>query len=346
MLLKKAGVLVTGALDARVLSIADRAALGTGDDLMDSVKDPATLSRYTVLSGLVSRGLDETALAKAYLDAKRAATLAAVSGAVSAATGPALDQLAVAKQVLSSIWGDARRADPEAGALSLSAPSVDLDETDDWEAFRKVNQPGGASRLADLADGPMTSGHPGTSVPLGGSDAASYPLKDDYQPQGGIGNQAGKPKQDVLGLGSTLTPADFMSKPIALTVFEAATETGFGGHTLARHVGKSLTWLKERLASDTVVTRASSFFSQDIAEDVLTRLRDHDAAEIKAWIGSGAKTGEFKASLADLGFPSPGDLGLLVVKSPLGDVVVTPTEAVIRLTNYQGGIRVLTGMLN
>lgn len=57
-----------------------------------------------------------------------------------------------------------------------------------------------------------------------------------------------------------------------------------GGHTLAKHVGKSLEFLCHRLATEPGITAASSFHSRQVAESAISSvLRSHDK-EVRRWL--------------------------------------------------------------
>jgi uncharacterized protein YukE len=57
-----------------------------------------------------------------------------------------------------------------------------------------------------------------------------------------------------------------------------------GGHTLAKHVGKSEDFLRHRLATEPHITGASTFYDREVAENAISEvLRTHDKA-IWSWL--------------------------------------------------------------
>jgi uncharacterized protein YukE len=63
-----------------------------------------------------------------------------------------------------------------------------------------------------------------------------------------------------------------------------------GGHTLAKHVGKSEAFLRNRLATEPHITAASTFYDRQTAEITLSAFMDANAAEIARWLPGGSKT--------------------------------------------------------
>lgn len=57
-----------------------------------------------------------------------------------------------------------------------------------------------------------------------------------------------------------------------------------GGHTLARHVGKSDTWLTNRLANNPTLTQASSFTNTATAEGVIGTTIGANRNTINSWL--------------------------------------------------------------
>lgn len=72
---------------------------------------------------------------------------------------------------------------------------------------------------------------------------------------------------------SRLTPGG------GLVVHETA-----GGHTLARHVGITEAELANRLATQTTLPRASSFFNREIAEQTISDAMDANHTQITHWL--------------------------------------------------------------
>jgi hypothetical protein len=57
-----------------------------------------------------------------------------------------------------------------------------------------------------------------------------------------------------------------------------------GGHTLAKHVGKSEEFLRNRLATEPHITAASTFYDRQTAETTLSAFMDANAVEIAGWL--------------------------------------------------------------
>ena len=58
----------------------------------------------------------------------------------------------------------------------------------------------------------------------------------------------------------------------------------FGGHTLDRHVGKSVEFLKERFIRDPKIMESSSFYNRAIAENSISKAIHERKIEIDEWL--------------------------------------------------------------
>lgn len=63
---------------------------------------------------------------------------------------------------------------------------------------------------------------------------------------------------------------------------------GLGGHTVARHVGKTDADLIARLSSSSTISGASTFSSQAVAESVISSTIGSNRATLNAWLRSGS----------------------------------------------------------
>jgi Bacterial CdiA-CT RNAse A domain len=63
-----------------------------------------------------------------------------------------------------------------------------------------------------------------------------------------------------------------------------------GGHTLAKHVGKTEAFLNYRLATEPYLDAASTFYNRQIAENVLSEHLDANVREISRWLARNSKT--------------------------------------------------------
>lgn len=70
---------------------------------------------------------------------------------------------------------------------------------------------------------------------------------------------------------------------ISLIEHEACTGSKIGGHTIAKHVGKTEQELRSRLAQEVKLRAVSSFSSLDVAERVLYKAMRANKAGIEAW---------------------------------------------------------------
>jgi hypothetical protein len=76
-----------------------------------------------------------------------------------------------------------------------------------------------------------------------------------------------------------------------------------GGHTLAKHVGKSEEFLRNRLATEPHITGASTFYSRQVAEESVSALLQNHAAAVNHWLrGSRRQLTLFGSSTRPLGW--------------------------------------------
>jgi uncharacterized protein YukE len=61
------------------------------------------------------------------------------------------------------------------------------------------------------------------------------------------------------------------------------------GHTLAKHVGKSHEFLRNRLATEPWINDASTFYNREVAENALSALLLEDRAKIVSWLSTSKK---------------------------------------------------------
>jgi hypothetical protein len=106
-----------------------------------------------------------------------------------------------------------------------------------------------------------------------------------------------------------------------------------GGHTLARHVGRTATQLDARLAAEPHLRMASSFATQAEAEAAATTIMSQNAARIAEWVSAGAQgrlpiTGAFSGGL---------------IRIPGGYSATGTSATFVLLGNGSGGYHILTG---
>ena len=66
-----------------------------------------------------------------------------------------------------------------------------------------------------------------------------------------------------------------------------------GGHTIARHVGKTDAWLTNRLANNPTLTQASTFTNTATAENVISQTISSNRADITNWLRNNPNSKDF-----------------------------------------------------
>jgi filamentous hemagglutinin len=72
-----------------------------------------------------------------------------------------------------------------------------------------------------------------------------------------------------------------------------------GGHTIARHVGKSVVELSERLATQSSLKAASSFSNRAAAESAVSSTLGANSSEISSWLSGSAQRLVLTHSMGD-----------------------------------------------
>jgi Bacterial CdiA-CT RNAse A domain len=62
-----------------------------------------------------------------------------------------------------------------------------------------------------------------------------------------------------------------------------------GGHTLAKHVGKTEDFLRTRLATEPHIDAASTFYNREIAEEWLSAVLHDNQSKIVTWLSRSTK---------------------------------------------------------
>lgn len=89
------------------------------------------------------------------------------------------------------------------------------------------------------------------------------------------------------GAGSAGAPAPLRPSPAAAS-YDLGRDERLGGHTLARHVGRSDRELADRLRNDRQLAAASSYTDRATAETVVAETLSRSRARVAAWL---ARTG-------------------------------------------------------
>lgn len=111
---------------------------------------------------------------------------------------------------------------------------------------------------------------------------------------------------------------------ISLSRHEAVVTGGIGGHTLAKHVGKTKEFLEARLRANPKLAAASTFHSVADAEHAINTLMRRETARVETWasLTSGSKKLTLYGRVA-------GDIGFVLNRG--AKEVVRGTELVIVL---------------
>jgi hypothetical protein len=110
-----------------------------------------------------------------------------------------------------------------------------------------------------------------------------------------------------------------------------------GGHTIEKHVGKSDSWLRNRLATDPKkISVASTFRNQTVANRTDGQFVKQNRAVIEKWIGSG----ESRPLVGEIRMPDP--IGRVLVRGSSNSVETHTAEVIIVRDNSQQGWHILT----
>jgi hypothetical protein len=144
-----------------------------------------------------------------------------------------------------------------------------------------------------------------------------------------VGGRVARLGADAAAAGERLAPA------LARTVSHLAPGGGLaaheaaGGHTLARHVGKSDQYLLHRLNSSVEpVGAASTFLTRAHAESSVGATLSAQSSEVARWLAAGSSSAEKRSSMVlRATFPEP--IGRLVTRSSEGILAVNSVRVVL-----------------
>lgn len=117
---------------------------------------------------------------------------------------------------------------------------------------------------------------------------------------------------------------------------EATPGNGLQGHTLSQHVGRSESWLRNRLAQNPRLTFASSFRNEAVANRVQGQFVKQNRAEIEAWLKSGAG----RPFTREVTMKDP--VGIVVERGRSGHLETSRASVTIIRDNSPQGWHVLT----
>ncbi len=116
-----------------------------------------------------------------------------------------------------------------------------------------------------------------------------------------------------------------------------AQSEALGGHTLARHVGRTELQLRERLAREPRIPAAGTFPSRNVAEAVVAEALDRDAGAIARWLPD-AMPGATRGFNYTAGRP----IGQGVIRATDSLVDMSRIRLVLRRTNGPAPYVILT----
>lgn len=118
---------------------------------------------------------------------------------------------------------------------------------------------------------------------------------------------------------------------ISLSRHEAAVHGKLGGHTLARHVGKTKEFLEARLAANPHLEEVSTFHSVQDAERGINSVLRLNADRVARW----AASAPLKETMDFVG-PAVGDLGVVLVRGAPSLAQGRIVKVVLKKQSYNG----------
>ena len=85
-------------------------------------------------------------------------------------------------------------------------------------------------------------------------------------------------------LAPKLTSTESLGSPAFLGRYDLSRDEQLGGHTMARHVGRTEAQLKERLAREADISSASTYSDRGAAEKTVTATLGQDHERVEAWL--------------------------------------------------------------
>jgi hypothetical protein len=112
-----------------------------------------------------------------------------------------------------------------------------------------------------------------------------------------------------------------------------------GGHTLAKHVGKTAEYLRHRLTTEPWIGAASTFYSREVAEAALSALLAEHRTEIARWLTSGPRDLVISGHAADA-------VGIVLTSDMSAPQAATGIRLVLRRSStLPVGYRIHTAMV-
>jgi Bacterial CdiA-CT RNAse A domain len=132
-------------------------------------------------------------------------------------------------------------------------------------------------------------------------------------------------------LAGAVRVASVRAGQISLAAHEASGGGRIGGHTIARHVGKSEAELRARLVANPRIPAASSFTNLNVAESAISTALRANASRINIWSRSAST-----ASKLELDYHLGTAVGKAVLRSTPGMVTLRGVRVVLRLQTFNG----------
>jgi hypothetical protein len=199
----------------------------------------------------------------------------------------------------------------KAGGVALAAHGSDTLSAGLWQVWtgqeqRSLTERGAASLAVRLGADPATAGNIGTAVDI------AVPLA--------VTAAVGAARLLSIRFGR-----------ISLAEHEAAAGSRIGGHTIAKHVGKSEAELRARLAAEPRRQFVSTFKSLDCAERVIYRALRSNKSAIEAW-AKAARTNETR----EFFFTAGEAIGSVLVRATNQVYSANTVCIVLKMQQYNG----------
>lgn len=147
----------------------------------------------------------------------------------------------------------------------------------------------------------------------------------------GIAVDVAVPIAVSIGAAAVRVAAIRSTSRISLVEHEAVAGSKVGGHTIAKHIGKTEAELRARLAAESHVPMASTFKSLDIAERLLYRALHSNRVAIEAWARTAAPNSKYV-----INFVANEEVGMGVVRATGQLEKLSKLRIVLKLQFYQG----------
>jgi Bacterial CdiA-CT RNAse A domain len=145
----------------------------------------------------------------------------------------------------------------------------------------------------------------------------------------GVGVDIAVPLAVSIGVSAARIAAIRSTGRISLIEHEAV--AGVGGHTIARHVGKTEAELRARLVAQANVPVASSFASLEVAERVLFKVLQSNRVAIEAWARTATANVKFVTT-----YIANEEIGYGVVRATGQLERMSKVKLVLKFQSYHG----------